>query len=236
VDRILTTHTGSLIRPPSVLALFDAAERGEPIAEHTRAKTMADAVAQIVREQANVGVDIVSDGEIGKFSWVSYLYERISGLEIRELPPGSRVMPPSRDRQAAVVDADQEPPRVRPPAIRRAIVLMWLSLALNLVILAIDWRFQVSQMPAPVLILSALFGIGISVWLFIKIATGRNWARIVYLVLFLLGLITLAPQMLGDATRAAHIAGMRMIEVGLDFATMYLVFFPGREWFKRVRV
>jgi 5-methyltetrahydropteroyltriglutamate--homocysteine methyltransferase len=100
VDRILTTHTGSLIRPPAVLALFDAAERGEHIDERTRARTMADAVAQIVREQANVGVDIVSDGEIGKFSWVSYLYERISGLEIRELPPGSRVMPPSRDRQA----------------------------------------------------------------------------------------------------------------------------------------
>jgi methionine synthase II (cobalamin-independent) len=61
---------------------------------------MSRAVATIVREQRNAGIDIVSDGEIGKVSWISYLFERISGLEVRELPPGSVFMPPSRDRQA----------------------------------------------------------------------------------------------------------------------------------------
>jgi 5-methyltetrahydropteroyltriglutamate--homocysteine methyltransferase len=100
LNRILTTHTGSLIRPSSILALLEAVERGEEIDESAREQTMAKAVAQIVREQADAGVDIVSDGEIGKISWIAYLYERISGLEVRELPPGSTLMPPSRDRQA----------------------------------------------------------------------------------------------------------------------------------------
>jgi 5-methyltetrahydropteroyltriglutamate--homocysteine methyltransferase len=100
MDRILTTHTGSLIRPPEVLAFYDAMERGEPIDESARARAMSQSVAKIVREQSDAGIDIVSDGEIGKVSWISYLFERISGLEVRELPPGSILMPPSRDRQA----------------------------------------------------------------------------------------------------------------------------------------
>ena len=99
VNRILTTHTGSLIRPPEVLAFLDAFERGEEVDESKWTEAMSQSVATIVREQVDAGIDIVSDGEIGKVSWISYLYERLSGLEVRELPPGSIVMPPSRDRQ-----------------------------------------------------------------------------------------------------------------------------------------
>jgi len=99
-NRILTTHVGSLIRPQEVLAILDAVERGEEIDEAQRAATMKRAVADIVRQQAEVGVDVVSDGEIGKVNWISYLYERLSGLGIHELKPGGNFMPPSRDRQA----------------------------------------------------------------------------------------------------------------------------------------
>jgi len=100
MPRVLTTHTGSLIRPPEVLAILDAIEEGKPIDERARAETMARSVADIVRQQADAGIDIVSDGEIGKVSWITYLYERITGLEVRELPPGTTFMPSSRDRQA----------------------------------------------------------------------------------------------------------------------------------------
>lgn len=100
MNKILTTHTGSLIRPPEVLAILDAIERGDEIDEAARARTMSRAVAGIVRDQAAAGVDVVSDGEIGKVSWISYLYERLSGLEVRELQPGAILLPPSRDRQA----------------------------------------------------------------------------------------------------------------------------------------
>jgi 5-methyltetrahydropteroyltriglutamate--homocysteine methyltransferase len=100
VNRILTTHTGSLIRPPEVLATLDAIERGESIDERARARTMARAVADLVREQTKAGIDVVSDGEVGKVNWISYLYERLDGVEVKEMAPGSVFMPPSRDRQA----------------------------------------------------------------------------------------------------------------------------------------
>jgi 5-methyltetrahydropteroyltriglutamate--homocysteine methyltransferase len=100
VNRILTTHVGSLIRPPEVLAYLEAIDRGEEIDEAARAATLKRTVADVVRQQAEVGVDVVSDGEFGKVNWISYLCERVTGLQVREKPPGSAVMPPSRDRQA----------------------------------------------------------------------------------------------------------------------------------------
>jgi 5-methyltetrahydropteroyltriglutamate--homocysteine methyltransferase len=98
-SRILTTHVGSLIRPPEVLAYLEAIEKGEVIDEAARDNTLASSVEDIVHQQAEAGVDVVSDGEIGKVNWISYLYERLSGLEVREWTPGTGLMPPSRDRQ-----------------------------------------------------------------------------------------------------------------------------------------
>jgi 5-methyltetrahydropteroyltriglutamate--homocysteine methyltransferase len=100
LNRILTTHAGSLIRPPEILAILDRIDRGEPIDAREQAEVMSRAVSNIVRSQCDAGIDIVSDGEVGKVSWISYLYERLGGLEVRELPPGATFMPPSRDRQA----------------------------------------------------------------------------------------------------------------------------------------
>lgn len=101
MDRILTTHVGSLARPRALLDLLAAVERGESIdaAEHER--VLAEAVTDVVRRQAEVGIDVVDDGEMGKSSWITYLYERVSGLEPRLVPlEGGNLLPPSRDRQA----------------------------------------------------------------------------------------------------------------------------------------
>jgi 5-methyltetrahydropteroyltriglutamate--homocysteine methyltransferase len=98
-NRILTTHVGSLIRPPEVLAILEAIDRGETVDDAARDATLARSVETIVRQQADAGVDVVSDGEIGKINWISYLYERLSGLDVRERKPGTGFMPPSRDRQ-----------------------------------------------------------------------------------------------------------------------------------------
>jgi 5-methyltetrahydropteroyltriglutamate--homocysteine methyltransferase len=76
-DRILTTFAGSLIRPPEVLAL------GPDTDEATRTRTLRDAVAHVVRKQAEVGIDIVSDGEFGKSSWFTYVMDRLGGYEVR---------------------------------------------------------------------------------------------------------------------------------------------------------
>jgi 5-methyltetrahydropteroyltriglutamate--homocysteine methyltransferase len=101
MDRILTTHTGSLIRPPEVVDYLLAMEQGEDYDEPAYEQTLTRAVADVVRRQAEAGLDVVDDGEMGKTSWIVYLYERMSGLEVRlvSLADGS-VLPASRDRQA----------------------------------------------------------------------------------------------------------------------------------------
>jgi 5-methyltetrahydropteroyltriglutamate--homocysteine methyltransferase len=97
---ILATHVGSLIRPPELLGYLSAQERGQPYDEAAYQQTLRNAVGDVVRKQAEVGIDVVSDGEFGKATWITYLYERLGGLEARPLPPDGNILPPSRDRQA----------------------------------------------------------------------------------------------------------------------------------------
>jgi 5-methyltetrahydropteroyltriglutamate--homocysteine methyltransferase len=79
--RILTTHVGSLIRPQE---LRDAAARAnEPDGQAPYQTQLRQAVAEVVKKQAEVGIDIPSDGEFGKSSWSNYILQRISGFEIR---------------------------------------------------------------------------------------------------------------------------------------------------------
>ncbi len=101
MERILTTHVGSLIRPPELLRFLAAMEFGQPYDEESFSETLRSAVADVVRRQAEIGIDVVDDGEMGKASWITYLYERVSGLEPRMVPiEGGNILPPSRDRLA----------------------------------------------------------------------------------------------------------------------------------------
>ena len=100
MNRILTTHVGSLIRPPEVLSFLDKIASGRDYDADAYAECLRTSVSEIVRHQIEVGLDIVDDGEIGKASWITYLYERVSGLEMRTVEREGSVLPPSRDRQA----------------------------------------------------------------------------------------------------------------------------------------
>jgi 5-methyltetrahydropteroyltriglutamate--homocysteine methyltransferase len=65
-DRIITTHSGSLSRPPDLLALNRARVQGEKVDDATYDQCLSDAVAQVVRRQRDAGIDIPDDGEFGK--------------------------------------------------------------------------------------------------------------------------------------------------------------------------
>jgi 5-methyltetrahydropteroyltriglutamate--homocysteine methyltransferase len=100
MPRIPVTHAGSLIRPPELLSLMAAADRGDPGAEAGYADALRKAVAGVVRRQVETGVDVIDDGEMGKSNWISYLYERTTGLEARPLTGDfTTILPASRDRQ-----------------------------------------------------------------------------------------------------------------------------------------
>ena len=83
-DRILSTHVGSLVRPPGFRSILEARRDGGPFdpAEYERA--LREAVIDVVRLQAEAGIDIVSDGEFGKsIHWAAYVLKRMGGLEYR---------------------------------------------------------------------------------------------------------------------------------------------------------
>ena len=83
-ERILTTHVGSLIRPDSIRKHLRAKQKGEGYDAAAHAQNLKDTVAEVVRHQAEVGVDVISDGEFGKgISWSQYVIERVSGFERR---------------------------------------------------------------------------------------------------------------------------------------------------------
>jgi 5-methyltetrahydropteroyltriglutamate--homocysteine methyltransferase len=81
-ERILTTHVGSLVRPPDVVALTRGRELGKPYSDAERA-TLDRTVAGAVRTQAEVGIDIPSDGEYSKSSFSGYANDRLAGFETR---------------------------------------------------------------------------------------------------------------------------------------------------------
>ncbi len=78
--RILTTHVGSLPRPESIKAILRARLSGQPIDEAELAARVREAVADVVRRQAEVGLDVISDGEMGKVSFLGYAEERLTGF------------------------------------------------------------------------------------------------------------------------------------------------------------
>ncbi len=86
-DRILTTHVGSLIRPPELIAYFEPMLQGQPYDRQGFEKTLREAVAEIVRQQAAIGLDIINDGELGKTHWYRYAVERFSGIDSRPASP-----------------------------------------------------------------------------------------------------------------------------------------------------
>src|SRR5580700_3438756 len=99
-NRILTTHVGSLIRPPQLLELVRARQAGEAVDEQAYTKCLQDSVAEVVRQQVQAGVDIVDDGEFGKStSWSLYALKRVSGFELRPIQPGADPFARGADRE-----------------------------------------------------------------------------------------------------------------------------------------
>ena len=80
VDRILTTHTGSLPRPQSLVELLLARESGQPVDAAALESEVRSAVSGIVARQVEAGVDVVNDGEMSKIGYSTYVKERLTGF------------------------------------------------------------------------------------------------------------------------------------------------------------
>ena len=89
-ERILTTHTGSLPRPADLVAILNQKELGGAYDRAAYEARIARAISEIVRKQADTGIDIVDDGEHSKVNWMAYARARLSGLEEIDSPPRFR--------------------------------------------------------------------------------------------------------------------------------------------------
>ncbi|MEJ2431676.1 MAG: cobalamin-independent methionine synthase II family protein, partial [Pseudolabrys sp.] len=132
-DRFLTTHTGSLPRPDDLIRTMYAKEEGVPVEPHALAARIRAAVTEVVRKQADAGVDLINDGEMSKPSYATYIKDRLNGFggtgntfgyqDIHKFPrrvqlvfgdpgrarrktPGCNGPISVRDKEAPVTDAD----------------------------------------------------------------------------------------------------------------------------------
>jgi len=79
-NRILTTHVGSLPRDPQIAEFLLAKNRGEEVDQSAFDAALVDAVAEVVAKQTRAGIDVVSDGEMSKLSYSTYVTERLTGF------------------------------------------------------------------------------------------------------------------------------------------------------------
>lgn len=84
--RILATHVGSLPRPPELVELVFAQDRGEEVDRDEYDRRLEDAVRDRVRHQVQAGIDLVSDGEMSKIGYATYIRHRLSGFEVGDVP------------------------------------------------------------------------------------------------------------------------------------------------------
>jgi len=107
-DHILTSHVGSVPRPDELIEANRAREAGEAIDDEAAA-TLQNAVADVVRRQKGIGIDVPGDGEFGKSvghrvnygAWWNYAFHRLGGLELNGPALDSR--PPQRSRSGEIV-------------------------------------------------------------------------------------------------------------------------------------
>ena len=126
--------------------------------------------------------------------------------------------------------------RSRPVAIRRALILMWASLALGPVSVAIDWSYLQARTYYIGLIVISVVWLAFNAWLIVKAGAARNWARICYLAMCVVGHGFALFDIEEEAARAPLLAGIDLIMLGMDLGAIYLLFFPGGEWFRTLPV
>jgi 5-methyltetrahydropteroyltriglutamate--homocysteine methyltransferase len=108
-NHIRTTHTGSLPRPDVLVELVYAEERGQSADREAVHRRIRQAVREIVAQQQASGVEIVNDGEVGKFGYATYVTRRLTGYESQtHVPRTPRLDAAAFPRYAAWNEAQQQ--------------------------------------------------------------------------------------------------------------------------------
>jgi hypothetical protein len=127
-------------------------------------------------------------------------------------------------------------PIERPPQVKWAVQLLWLTLLLGVASLIANPR-KLEGVELIATIAGGAVMVGLEAWLIVKIASGRNWARIVYLILTVLGFASIGiawQTYVATFSASALTAVLYALQTVTEIAALYLLFTkPGARWFKR---
>ena len=122
----------------------------------------------------------------------------------------------------------------KPSQIDTAVSLLWASLAIGFVKSLMDMQHMGSQASPAFINFILISVIAVMVLLIVFISKGKNWARITFLVLFVLGSLPSVPLLLGEFTRSPVLGAFSIIQFVLQVIALYLIFTkPGSSWFKK---
>ena len=122
----------------------------------------------------------------------------------------------------------------KPRPIVTAVNLLWASLAVGLVKMLMDFSNLSTVAPAAFTNFILVFTFALSGFLIFKISAGRNWARITFLVLFIIGVLPALPIVFGEFSRSAVVGALSVAQIGLQVYALFLLFTqPGSGWFRK---
>ena len=128
---------------------------------------------------------------------------------------------------------DQTFPVLKPVAIRRAIGLLWASLAVGVAKTPLNWAYLTSRASGAFNAFVIISTFAITAFFIWKIGQGKNWARIVFLVLFLLGVVPFLFIVRSEFARSPASGLLSTVQCGLQVVAFFLIFTsPGKEWFQ----
>jgi len=122
----------------------------------------------------------------------------------------------------------------KPQSVKTAVNLLWASLAVGLVKMLMDLSNLSAIAPPAFTNFVLIFVFAFNAFLIFKISAGRNWARITFLVLFVIGMLPALPLMLGEFSRAPVVGALSVAQVGLQVYALFLLFTqPGSAWYRK---
>ena len=123
----------------------------------------------------------------------------------------------------------------KPQSVATAVNLLWASMAVGLVKMLMDFSNLSAVAPAAFTNFVLVFTFALIAFLIFKISAGRNWARITFLVMFVIGMLPTLPLMLGEFSRSPVVGALSVAQVGLQVYALFLLFTqPGSVWFRKV--
>ena len=123
----------------------------------------------------------------------------------------------------------------KPQSITTAANLLWASLVVGLAKMLMDFSNLATLAPAAFTNFVLVFTFAVIAFLIFKISAGRNWARITFLVMFVIGMLPTLPLMLAEFSRSPVVGALSVAQVGLQVYALFLLFIqPGSVWFRKV--